>query len=174
MPDAHNQSAGKTAATRGPLRPVSSMSVCETGTNVAPLWLLRVLNLTVTVCVFCLEKLLLNWINSDRIEPSRPPVRHGSRDRTAVGTSAPRWSTILTFCESCKKPKGNGSPKLTFSSPRLSARPSSVTVTDSVAAHVVRCKSGTAARDIRPFFRKSRLEFFRIAYRPNSRAAFSK
>src|SRR5436190_20453937 len=59
--------------------------------------------------------------------PCRPPVRHGSSDRTAAVTSWPDSSVMRTCFEFVKRPGGRGSPKLTHSELRSLARPSSLT-----------------------------------------------
>src|SRR6266550_1804120 len=86
--------------------------------------------------------------------PSLPPIRHGSRARTAALNSCLAALTTRTFRESDRKPGGRGKPKLTNSRSRFGAFPSRVTsisvACEEVAEEVDESAARPANRDMRP------------------------
>src|SRR5882724_11055274 len=70
----------------------------------------------------------------DRMLPSRPPILHGSSERTAARSSSPLAAETRTRCGSQRKLGGRGTPKLTSSWPRSAAFPSKLTTSCAGAA----------------------------------------
>src|SRR5918993_808135 len=124
------------------------MSVSRTGTS-GPPRLLGVLSKSrVTRLSRAVRKSDLNWTRSERTEPpSRPPSRHGSSARVVAATSPPRSSSTRKRPASRRKSGGSGTPKLTTSSFRSSARPTSVTSNSRPGRGIF---SGDCARAARP------------------------